>query len=106
MSLIGDAAGMGMVGPVIKATSKYNKISKALKTNGFFRPTNTGKQWIKVGTKKTPINAGRFGIIGTKTEPTVFIKTVPEVDVSGVALTPLVQSLRVPLEAPFINYNK
>jgi hypothetical protein len=30
-----------MVGPVLKATSKYNKVSKALKTRGFFKPANT-----------------------------------------------------------------
>ena len=88
-----------MITPVIKAASKYNKISKALKSLGFFRPTGTGTKWIKVGTKKTPINAGKFGTIGTKTEPHVYVKNIPEVNASGVALTPLIQTLRIPGQA-------
>lgn len=95
-SLAGDLAGAGMIGPVMKATSKYNKVAKTLKNNGFFRPADVGTQWIRIGKKTTPISAGKFGTIGTKTEPYVFTKNVPEVDVSGVALTPLVQALRVP----------
>lgn len=99
---IGDAVGFGMMGSVAKAASRYGRIAKNLKANGYFRPTDTGTQWIKIGTKETPINAGRFGTIGTKTEPAVYVKNVPEVDYYGVAMQPMIQSMRVPFTAPFV----
>jgi hypothetical protein len=83
ISTAGDALGLGAIGAVAKVASKYNKIAKALKAKGFFRPTGTGTEWIKVGTKKTPINAGKFGTIGVRTEPAVYTKTVPEVDITA-----------------------
>jgi len=90
ISLAGDLLGAGMIGSVAKAASKYNKISKALKAKKFFRPTDAGTQWIKVETKKVPINAGRFGTIGTRTEPAVYVKNIPEVDYTPAVMAPLV----------------
>jgi len=43
LSTAGDALGLGAIGAVAKATSKYNKIAKALKASGFFRPTGVGR---------------------------------------------------------------
>jgi len=43
ISTAGDVLGLGAFGAVAKAASKYNKISKALKAKGFFRPTGAGR---------------------------------------------------------------
>jgi len=77
-----DVIGAGIAGKLAKGISKYSKVAKALKNNGYFRPTNVGTQWIKVGTKKVPLKAGKFGTIGFKTEPAAYVKNLPEPDLA------------------------
>lgn len=94
-----DLLGAGMVGPAIKATAKASRLSKLLKSRGFNKITEQGlyrsqpNTYMKVAPET--IKHQYYNV----TQPTVIFKQVPTVDVSGIALSPLVQTLRVPTQA-------
>ena len=94
-----DLLGAGMVGPALKATAKASRLSKLLKSRGFNKITEQGlyrsqpNTYMKVAPET--IKHQYYNI----TQPTVRFKQVPTVDVSGIALSPLVQTLRVPTQA-------
>ena len=94
-----DLLGAGMVGPAIKATAKASRLSKLLKSRGFNKITEQGlyrsqpNTYMKVAPET--IKHQYYNV----TQPTVRFKQVPTVDVSGIALSPLVQTLRVPTQA-------
>lgn len=83
-----DLLGAGMVGPVVKAAGKANKIGKALKSRGFIPGSKEG---IYV----------KQGATGTINRASGNVKQVPTVDFTNVAMQPLIQTLRVPATAPF-----
>ena len=72
-----------MIGPVLRATSKYNKISKALKARGFLPGSKEGI-YIKQGAT------------GTINRASGNVKQIPLVDYTSTVMAPLVQTLRVP----------
>ena len=83
-----DLLGARMIGTVIKAAGKANKIGKALKSRGFIPGSEKG---IYV----------KQGATGTINRASGNVKQIPTVDFTSVAMQPLVQSLRVPATAPF-----
>ena len=93
-----DLLGAGMMWPVIKATAKASRLSKLLKSRGFNKITEQGlyrsqpNTYMKVAPET--IKHQYYNV----TQPTVRFKQVPTVDVSGIALSPLVQTLRVPIQ--------
>lgn len=78
-----DLLGAGMVGSVVKAAGKANRIAKALKSKGFVPGSKEGI-YIKQGATG-PINR----VSGN-------VKQIPTVDYYNVAMQPMIQSLRVP----------
>lgn len=83
-----DALGFGMVGPVVKAASKFRKIDKALKSRGFINGSEEG-----IYIRKNPTGAVNR-VSGN-------VKQIPVVDYTSAVQAPLVQTLRVPFTAPF-----
>ena len=108
MNLGMDLLGARMVGPVIKAATKANRIYKALKTAGFRQvgtePTKFIKPAQRASVSFTPSENAAFLRGATKTtgiSPTYITKNIPNVDYTNVALQPLIQTLRVPATASF-----
>jgi len=83
-----DLLGARMIGPVIKAAGKANRIAKVLKSKGFVPGSKEGI-YVKQGTT------------GTINRASGNVKQVPTVDYTNVAMQPLIQTLRVPATAPF-----
>lgn len=76
-SVASDALGFGVVGGLAKLATRVNKYRKLLKARGFNPITTDGSAYIKIGQKTTPVTAGEYGVIGTKTTPYVVSKAVP-----------------------------
>lgn len=95
-----DLLGAGMVGPVVKAAGKANKIHKALKSRGFTQITKEPTHWVR-----TPkyVTTGLGNKLYSWQVPFTEAagKVIPNVDYTNVAMQPLIQSLRVPVTAPF-----
>ena len=107
ISLAGDLTGAGMIGSVAKAAGKASRIQKALKARGYQQFTKDGSQWFRLPKK---IIRGYGDKLYTYEIPNIYggssFKTIPTVDYTPAAMAPLVQTLRVPAEAPFFNYSK
>jgi len=83
-----DLLGAKMIGAVVKAAGKASRIAKALKSKGFVPGSKEGI-YIKQGAT------------GTINRASGNVKQIPTVDYTNVAMQPMIQSLRVPFEAPF-----
>ena len=99
-----DLLGAGMVGSVIKAAGKANRIHKALKASGFRQVGPESTKFIKTA-NRTKISRGymnpdKYYHINLGPE-VIAEKTVPNVDYYNVVMQPMIQSLRVPATAPF-----
>ena len=99
-----DLLGARMVGSVIKAAGKANRIHKALKASGFRQVGPEPTKFIKVG-NRTKLSRGymdpnKYYHINLGPE-VIAEKTIPNVDYYNVAMQPMIQSLRVPATAPF-----
>lgn len=92
-----DLLGAKMIGAVVKAAGKASKIHKALKARGYKQIGAEPTHWYPKG-----YNPNRYDYMFepiSKHYPEV--KSVPNVDYYNVAMQPMIQSLRVPFEAPF-----
>ena len=103
-----DILGGRMIGSTVKAATKANRIYKALKSAGFRQvgtePTKFIKPAQRASVSFTPSENAVFLRGATKTtgiSPTYITKNIPNVDYANVAMQPLIQSLRVPVTAPF-----
>lgn len=95
-----DLLGAKMIGSVVKAAGKANRIHKALKSRGFTQITKEPTHWVrmpKYGTTALGNKLYSYQIPFT----TSAVKVIPNVDYTNVAIQPLIQSLRVPATAPF-----
>jgi len=94
-----DLLGARMVGSVIKAATKANRIHKALRTAGFRQVGTEPTKFIKTA-NQTKLSRGYMDPnkyyhinLGPKV---IAEKTVPNVNYYNVAMQPMIQSLRVP----------
>lgn len=94
-----DLLGAGMMAPALKAAVKASRLSKLLKSRGFNKITEQGLYRSQPNTYMRVAPETIEHQYYRETIPTVRFKQIPTVDVSGVALQPLVQTLRVPTQA-------
>lgn len=95
-----DLLGVRMIGPVIKAASKANRIHKALKSRGFTQITKEPTHWARTPKYITTGLGDRLYSWQVPFTETA-VKVIPNVDYANVAMQPLIQTLRVPATAPF-----
>lgn len=100
-----DLLGARMIFPVLKAASKFSRISKNLKSRGFVK----GSERAHMRGNKSGTNFHKRDVEVVNDawgNPHTFehwgeVKTVPNVDYYNAAMQPMIQSLRVPATAPF-----
>lgn len=94
-----DLLGARMIGSVVKAARKANRIHKALKNRGFIQITKEPTHWVRM---PKYINTS-YGtkLYSWQVPNTGAGKVIPNVDYTNVAIQPLIQSLRVPATASF-----
>lgn len=99
-----DLLGAGMIGSVVKAAGKANRIHKALKASGFRQVGPEPTKFIKTANRtklsRGYMNPDKYYHINLGPE-VIAEKTVPNVDYTNVVMQPMIQSLRVPATAPF-----
>lgn len=93
-----DLLGARMIGSVVKAAGKANRIHRALRARGFKQITTEPTHWVKPGVHANLTYGNSFHSIPITNWQS---KVIPNVDYTNVAMQPLIQSLRVPITAPF-----
>lgn len=76
-SVLSDALSLGLANTAVKTLLRGPKYAKILKARGFKPITTDGRTVMKTGLKQVPIQAGKYGTIGYKTEPYIITKQIP-----------------------------
>lgn len=76
-SVLSDALSLGLANTAVKTLLRGPKYAKILKARGFKPITTDGRTVMKTGLKQVPIQAGKYGTIGHKTEPYIIVKQIP-----------------------------
>lgn len=76
-SVLSDALSLGLANTAVKTLLRGPKYAKILKARGFKPITTDGRTVMETGLKQVPIQAGKYGTIGHKTEPYIIVKQIP-----------------------------